>query len=384
MAGLIHPKSMELWNDWAMSRRSRSARPTVPGTGGQGEGGDGPGWILHSRDGESSERVLIALDDADPMSRQGLLGSLPYLRAGIDVLTPAWVRVRRRPLVGQAHHDAAAEETLQALLPELAGPGWERTPFDSPRDVARRETSAVMSLGRHLPGGAAAHVIASRLDVPEYVVQHELLTPYAPPLPVGSRLLAWSEADAEFWRSGREDVRATAVGSQMLWQAAHEERAQVAAASRSEDTGEGAALSERIVFLGEVGRAELPRRQLIQAGARYCIERGGLYRPGPEETGLAARVRHRRWRRRGIEFAPTDVPVPEITSPIVAVLSGHVLLAAARGRDAWIYLPGAPGWVHEYWARYGLHPVGADPTPPPRMPDEEPAARIARILEGTV
>ena len=44
--------------------------------------------------------------------------------------------------------------------------------------------------------------------------------PQAPPLPVGATLLAFSEADAEFWVSGRRDVTTHAVGSQLLYLAA--------------------------------------------------------------------------------------------------------------------------------------------------------------------
>ena len=51
------------------------------------------------------------------------------------------------------------------------------------------------------------------------MVQHGALTPYAPPLPDDCTVLAWSEADGEFWRSGRDDVRIETVGSQLLWEA---------------------------------------------------------------------------------------------------------------------------------------------------------------------
>lgn len=357
MAGLIHPESIELWREWAASRdRARRAKHAVTDAaralrrrGQEPAEASEPAWILHSREGEGEGRLLIAVDSGSPTSRASLLASLPYLNAGIDVIAPQ-----------------------DAVLPELAGEEWSRTPFDSPRDAAREQTAAVVSIGQHLPAGAAAHSIAQRRGLPEFVVQHGALTPYAPPLPRDAALLAWSDADAAFWSTRRSDVRAETVGSQLLWQAAHEDRAPAAPEGWDGD---------RLLFLGQLHGAELPRAVTGGAARAFCRAHDALYRPHPSETDIRSRAQHALWQRRGIALAPTDVALKDLPNPVVAVFSTGVLEAAVRGRDAWVYAPKAPAWVHEFWERYDMRPFGAEPTPAPDATGEEPAAKIARILE---
>lgn len=361
MTGLIHPESLERWNEWqrsrhlarrakqAVSARARAVKSTVrPGPGGAGD--SGPAWTLHRRDGAEQGRVLVAVDSASPTTRASLLSSLPYLRGSVDVLAPSGL-----------------------ALPELTGPDWQRQELPDPIDPARlssADTRAVMSLGHFLAAGAAAHLVARRRDVPEFVVQHGALTPYAPPLPRDATVLCWSEADGAFWRSGRADVRTLEVGSQLLWQAAHEEQV----VPQDDD-------DRRVVFLGQLHGAELPRRVTGGAAVAFCRAHGALYRPHPSEVDAVSRAQHRIWRRRGIDFAATEVSLQALPNPVVAVFSTGVLEAAVRGRDAWVYCPNAPAWVREFWDRYGMRQFGGQPTTAPDTPEEEPAARIARIVE---
>lgn len=397
--GLNHPHSLEDWQRWQDSRHRarrakhalagalRRARPGVRGAeGADGTGAvDGPGaadgpvgtdpvsgagaggataapasaLVLVSRGSEGGgterSRTLICLDSASPTSRASLLSVLPYLTGGIDVLAPVGLD-----------------------LPEVAGPGWAERRFATLEQAAGAAAdaspTAVVSIGQHLAAGAAAHRIARDLDLPEYVVQHGVLTPFAPPLPEGATLLAWSDADVEFWTGRRADTGARTVGSQLLWQAAHE-------AERSPRLDSVLLGSERPVFLGQLHGAELARRVTGGAALRFCREHGGLYRPHPAETDVLSRAQHRLWRRRGIAFADTDAPLRDLPNPVVSVFSTGVLEAAARGSDAWVFAPAAPAWVHELWERYDMRPYGADPTPSPVPDAEEPAARIARILE---
>lgn len=406
--GLIHPESFELWQEWSDSRhRARRAKHAVTGAVGRLRGlrgqradgaaadgipadaasgtapaadgapasGTGPaptttapdatGWTVLSRAAEPLEdlpagsdpsaeppramrRLLIAVDSASPTSRAALLASLPYLRAGVDVLMPAGLE-----------------------LPEIAADSAAWTREDVADPIARfapGTVGAVVSIGQHLRAGAAAHRIAQRGRVREDVIQHGALTPYAPPLPEDARLLAWSEADGEFWRSEREDVGVVSVGSQLLWQAGHE-HAEVDPEARA-------------VFLGQMHGAELPRTVTARTAYRFCRETGAMYRPHPAETDMASRAVHRLMQRRGIEFAPADLPLAQLGMPVVAIFSTGVLEAAARGIPAWVHAPHAPRWVHEFWDRYDMHQVGEEPTPAPESPGEEPAARIARILEA--
>lgn len=350
--GLHHPESLELWQAWERSRhRARRAKHAATGALGAVRGrrrsaagtAPPPAWALHSRDGERPERVLLAVDAGTPSIRAAVLAFLPYLRTGVDVLAPADL--------------------------ELPDPGsWATALADDPARLADgAEPAAVVSIGQHLRLGALAHAIAQRRDVPEHVVQHGALTPFAPPLPRGATLLAWSEADAEFWRSGRRDVRTRTVGSQLLWQAAHD--------------GAAADPAARPVFLGQMHGAELPRRLTARTAYRFCRAHDALYRPHPAETDAASRAVHRALRRAGVAFAPADVPLSALGAPVAAIFSTGVLEAAARGIPAWVWCPDAPGWVHELWRRYDMRPYGASPTPPPDLADGEPASHVARILE---
>lgn len=369
MAGLIHPTDMELWSQWSRSRqRARRARHAVGGAvaavrshlpGRAGTAVDTapvpPAWVLRSRaadaDSAGRRRLLVAVDSATPTSRSSLLAGLLYHRVGVDVLTPVGVE---------------PEETR--------GPEWTATPIRSPREAVDERTGALVSIGQHLAAGAAAHRLARAHDLPEYVIQHGVLTPYAPPLPEGATLLAWSAEDAEFWRSGRGDVTTEVVGSQLLWQAAHEAEAE------PPDIDE-VIESQRPVFLGQLHGAELSRRVTGGAAVRFCAEQDALYRPHPAETDVLSRTQHRLWQRRGMEFAPADVPLRELAHPVVSVFSTGVLEAAARGSHAWVYAPGAPGWVRELWERYDMRFFGAGPTPSPVRSADEPAARIVSLLE---
>ena len=364
--GLNHPESLELWQDWQRSRQKlRRAKHAVAGGAGaarsrlgrgraadhaagapEADAGPAQRWVLSSRDGDGPERVLLAVDSASPTSRAALLSFLPYLRRGVDVLAPVGVE-----------------------LPELEG--WRSETGDDAAALARAgEPGAVVSIGQHLALGATAHALAESTGIRELVVQHGALTPFAPPLPRGATLLAWSDADAEFWLSGRRDVETQTVGSQLLWQAGH-------------DAGD-VDRDARPVFLGQMHGAELPRRLTAGTAYRFCRMHEAIYRPHPAETDALSRAVHALMRRRGIAVAPTDVPLRELTSPVVAIFSTGVLEAAARGVPAWVHCPDAPGWVHEFWRRYDMRPFGGTPTPPLAAAEGEPAVRIAGIIEGSV
>lgn len=355
--GLIHPESMELWQDWSDSRhRARRLKHAV--TGGiarirrRGQGADPPGWQLRSRPAEPdgpAAGTLLVMDSGSPTARASVLTVLPYLRGAVTVLAPAGVS-----------------------LPELEDPAtgtWSSAETTDPAAALTAiDLGAVVTIGAHLAGGALAHDLAGDRSLPSYVVQHGALTPYAPPLPAETTLLAWSDADADFWRSGRTDVQARTIGSQLLWQAAHEQPVQVDPAARP-------------VFLGQLHGAELPRRLTGGAASEFCRAHGALYRPHPAETDVLSRAQHRWMARRGIEFAPLDVPLTELGVPVVAVFSTGVLESAARGIPSWVYGEHMPAWIHELWHRYGMSPWGADPTPAPSVRAEEPAAALATILE---
>ncbi|GAA1731606.1 hypothetical protein [Brachybacterium phenoliresistens] len=370
--GLIHATSLERWEEWERTRhRGRLLKHTLTGALRRQRGDDGaasgPRYVLRSRGGEGP-RLLIAVDSATPTSRASLLTALPYLRGAVDVLAPVGVD-----------------------LPETAGAGWSGSApagmdvEEAARALPGRGITAVVSLGQHLGAGRIAHEHAAASGTAAFVVQHGALTPFAPPLPPETTLLSWSDADGEFWRSGREDITVRTIGSQLLWQARHE-----AGLAGAGTTGAGAAQpapeadpQARPVFLGQLHGAELPRRVTGGAAYTFCRLHDGLYRPHPSETDKLSRATHEVWRRRGVEFAPADVPLREVTSPVVAVFSTGVLEAAARGVPSYVFAPKAPDWVAELWDRYGMRRFGAPrPTPSPLLPSAEPAAALAEILDG--
>lgn len=360
MAGLIHPSSLERWQEWQSTRhRARQVKHVVTGALRSRRGTHQlPGLVLHSREGEGSSRLLIGLDSASPTSRSSLLTALPYLLIGVDVLSPAGVD-----------------------LPELSGPEWthERIEPATTTDEQRRRLAvvldkrgigAVLTLGQHLAAGRAVHQWALATDTASAVVQHRVLTPFAPPLPPRTTLLAWSDADAEFYRSGRADVEVRTVGSQLLWQAGKESAEEVEVAGA------------RPVFLGQMHGAELPRRTTAGIATAFCRAEGALYRPHPSEVDVLSRTAHRVMRRRGVEFQDSSVPLHEVGAPVVGIFSTGVLEAAARGIPSWVTGEKVPTWVRELWDRYDMRRWGGDPTPALTAGADEPSRLIAQILEG--
>lgn len=402
---LIHPRSLERWQEWQESRhRARRAKHAVTGavsgvtgavrsrlggsaaanagstSGPTGETSvDGGRFTRLSREGVGTgeRRVLLGVDSASPTSRASLLTALPYLDAGVDVLLPTDVPLDRLPELGEAG-------------------SWtiERSD-DASRLLEGRGIGAVATLGQHLEVGRLAHRWAQGAAVPAAVVQHGALTPFAPPLPPDTTLLAWTDADGAFYRSGRDDLEIRTIGSQLLWQAAHEGDGEdpaaganggaTAGAGASAGARTGSSADGRPVFLGQMHGAELARRLTATVPYSFCREEGALYRPHPAEVDVLSRSVHAVMRRRGIVFHDTAIPLRQIDGPVVGIFSTGVLEAAVRGLPAYVVGRQMPEWVHEFWVRYDMRPWrrgGGDPTPAPEVGADEPARLVAQFLEG--
>ena len=334
--GLRHPLDLVAWQRWQQSRhRLRQVRHAVrPRPGPAPER-----FVLTTYDAEP--RLLVAIDSSSPTSHASLVEPLTHLDLPFAVLSHG-----AAPTVpGQRHIDT--REVDAGLPPALRG------------------LRAVVSLGHHLPRGEVAHAWARDLGITSLVVQHGALTPYAPPLPRGARLLAWSEEDADFWRSGRTDVRTDIVGSQLLWRAGSQRPAGGADAP--------------LTYLGQMHAAELPRARLVRAAAAFCRAHDAVYRPHPSEHDRLSRLAHHGYQGLGIRV-DGSAPLAHLGGPVVSVFSTGVLEAAAQGRDAWVDFPRPPAWLGEFWERYGLRRSGGPPTPAPVRPEREPARRIAEIL----
>lgn len=341
---LVHPRSLERWQEWRSHRRVpgiHRARPAAPA--------ETSGYVLHTREGEGDARTLLGIDTVEGAVHGGLPAVLPYLQGTAHVLTPAAL-------------------TLEAL----AGPEWTHRRLSAPDEgLDALGLTSVLTLGWEHEVGRALHAWAREAEVPGAVVQHDVLTPFAPPLPPETTLLAWSTQDGRYHRAGREDVEVRVVGSQRLWQARHDA------------AGSAGPTEERPVFLGQLDQPALPRRLTLGAADSACRSTTALYRPGPGETGRLARAAHALLRRRGIELQDPALPLAEQARPVIAVFSADLLEAAVRGMPAWVHAPrGAPGWLAEHWERYDLRRLGGEATPAPAVGADEPARLIAQILEG--
>ena len=338
--GLIHPSDLDAWQGWHESRkrlrrhtrRVRPAAPAVPATAS----------LLLPPGGEADVVVVVEATHASVVQAVAApLCHLPVARTAV-VCPPGWA-----PPAGYADHSGHAVE---------------------PGDVQHHVSpSVVLSAGHYSALGAAGLAVSQRSGAGFFVSQHGALTPYAPPLPPEARLLAWSEADAEFWRSGRRDVSHQVVGSQLLWQVGQQERG-----PRTDD-------GQALTYLGQLHAAELSRSRLSHAAADFCRRHAATYRPHPSERDKLSRWTHAGYRRLGIPVDGSPA-LSASAGPVVSVFSTGVLEAATQGRAAWVDFPRPPAWLGEFWERYGMHRFGGDPTPAPPVPETEPARRIAEIL----
>ena len=227
----------------------------------------------------------------------------------------------------------------------------------------------VIAAGHYLPVGEWAYTLACQQGWTFNVVQHGLLTPYAPPLPKDSTLLAFSEADAEFWISGRSDITSEVVGSQLFFEAA--QQAQL---------GSTTEVSDGLVFLGQMHGAELPRLSFAKSSYEFCQKNGAVYRPHPSERDKISTLTHKLWAKKGIKIDTSARPLNQSNTPVVSIFSTGVLEAAIRGVPSWVYHSNPPAWLKEFWDRYGMKQWGGEPTAAPAQPELEPALAIAQYI----
>jgi len=315
--------------------------------------------LLYTRG--TKPQVLIVMDSFSPTNRNAILEPLKHLNA-VDVAL--WVpEDASEYLDGQyaSEHYSRKDWTEQ----EISGDELMRLLPD---------IRIVLSAAQFLSRGAVAYEFSRAIGAEYWMVQHGLLVPQAPPLPVGCTLLAFSEADAEFWASGRRDVTTHAVGSQLLYLAA--QKAAGAEAQKQNDL--------EPIFLGQMHGAELPRASFAYASHSFLKKFGGTYRPHPSEKDKLSVLTHKLWEKEGIRIDRSGTPLNEVPNPVVSIFSTGVLEAAIRGIPAWVYHPAPPAWLVEFWDRYGMNQWGQEPTPAPVQPKKEPAQRIAELMIETL
>ena len=315
--------------------------------------------LLYTRG--TKPQVLIVMDSFSPTNRNAILEPLKHLDA-VDVAL--WV----------------PEDASEYLDGQYASERYSRKDW-SEQEISGDELMRllpdiriVLSAAQFLGRGAAAYEYARAIGAEYWMVQHGLLVPQAPPLPVGCTLLAFSEADAEFWASGRRDVTTHAVGSQLLYLAA--QKAAGAEVQKQNDL--------EPIFLGQMHGAELPRASFAYASHSFLKKFGGTYRPHPSEKDKLSVLTHKLWEKEGVRIDRSGTPLNEVPNPVVSIFSTGVLEAAIRGIPAWVYHPAPPAWLVEFWDRYGMNRWGSEPTPAPVQPEKEPARRIAELIIETL
>ena len=299
---------------------------------------------------------------AAPSATMYLPTGVPRTLVVLDLLTPSCRFAAHDPL---RHFDAETTAVLSSLPdPELPTSGsWTATPWNGGLD---RSIEQVLSLGSYLGLSAQVKTLTRGSDVRFNVVQHGLLTPWSPPAAQGDHLLAWTHADAEYWRSRTPGVTTEVVGSQMLWNATQLPAATV--------------VDERPVMLGQLHGIELRKDDALRAYLRFCRGEGVSYRPHPNEADALSRGAHRVMRAAGIDFETSGRPLVDLGRPVVSIFSTGSLEAAHRGLPAWVTHPSPPGWVRDFWSRYKLRTWGSEPTQAWHRPEREPAAEVARAL----
>lgn len=340
MTGLRYPEDLEAWWRWEASRhrlrglvaRARTARSGVE---------ERP--IAH---------LLVPVEEPDVL-------------VVVDVWSPSCRSAIGHPLEAMDQRRVAVLTSLPEVV-EHYRRGRDDVVFTDPEQLPRSLRS-ILTLGSFNDLAGRVEPWARRHDVRYLVVQHGLLTPWTPPLNPGAHLLAWSEADADYWSAGRRDITSQVVGSQMLWQAALQPRATLT--------------SEEPVMLGQLHGTELGRADKLGVYTSFCRRTGAGYRPHPNERDLLSRVQHRVMRRAGVVFEESGQPIIDLGRPVVSIFSTGTLEAAQRGLPAWVHHPRPTAWVRDFWHRYGLSPYGEEPTPMAPLPATEPAQAIARAAQ---
>ena len=288
--GLNYPLDIDAWAAWQKKQNAlRWAKTEAAGFFRRNRGNTQQGPAsgrLYVRG--SVPRVLIVLDSFSPTSCSALLEPLKYLS-----------------IIGLAIWCPNANGTPAALAEYLTDEWEERSLSATELTKTLPGVRIVLSLGHYLQLGRAAYQHAHTVGAEYWVVQHGLLVPAAPPLPVGCTLLAFSDADAEFWMSGRRDVRAFTVGSQLLYNA------------NQKSLGVPVESSGAPIFLGQMHGAELPRSSYVNVSYRFIKKHNAIYRPHPSETDKLSRATHALWERQGIPIDRSGVPLNELPNPVV-------------------------------------------------------------------
>lgn len=339
--GLIFPREIDEWRNWQQSRRRlRNLKNTI-------------------------------LSPKPPEYWAYLQGGNPQLVIAIDSLTPTSISALLKPL--QCLKKVGVLVISSVDLSSALQDGWDELCFHQREEEILNFASdfsnlrLACALGHFLPAGKLTWNLTQAKNFQFLVVQHGLLSPFAPPLPESSTLLAFSESDAHFWKSGRSDVSSEVVGAQIIWEAQQHEAKGLS--------------SETPLFLGQLHGAEIRRSISTSTAQSFWKKTGGSYRPHPAEQDVLSRIQHRMWERQGFEIDKSTTSLVDLRRPVVSIFSTGVIEAAAAGIPSWVMCSKQISWVEEFWDRYGMSKWGSEPTAPPLQLKVEPALAIASSLQ---
>lgn len=299
----------------------------------------------------------------------------PRVLVGLDARSTSHLAAVLRPVESLVEEGAAVLSSVPVddLLPsgewrvrQWVGPA---TGLAGVRELA--DVRSVWSAGHFLPAGEAAYAFSVRRDLPFGVVQHGLITPFAPPLPYRAHALVWTVEDADYWRAGRSDVTVRTVGSQLLADARRPWADQLVTERAVRWHGRPP------VYLGQLHGIELNVWRMAAAAYLTCRRTGAVYRPHPSERDALSRLLHRLWRAGGITVDAGVGRIADLEAPLIGVFSTGILEAAASGLPAYVDYPRPPAWLMEFWERNRMGRVGGAPTAPPPAPETNPAAAVA-------
>ncbi len=292
----------------------------------------------------SDAAVVIAIDGVSPTITSSLLRPAALLRdraIDVSILAPARFAGELSER-GFDFHGPITERAAEALRPGV-----------------------VLATQHSTQTGALAWRVAERASVPFVVVQHGVVTPYAPPLPERSRLFAWSDSDGVYWSRGVHGVEVAVFGSQLIYEAGLQ---RVPGGGRADAT----------CFLGQLHGPELARRTTRRTVTALARQTSLAYRPHPDERDLRSTITHRLWKTRGVELLAGSQSLVDASRGrnVVGIFSTGILEAAAAGIPAFRFCVDPPRWLGELWDRYEMAPYEGEQGTVVSVPSVEPAHRI--------
>ena len=180
-SGLLFPEDLNQWYAWQRStNRIGNVKHTIKQVASWGKLShiSAPSRIFLSSRGSRPSQLVVALDSIGATSLKALIEPLAYTDVAATVIS---------------HND---------ITHYLPGEDWYVEEILLSEALNQLNPQVVLSAGHYLDLGSVTFELALHIGADYVVSQHGLNTPFAPPLAPSTHLLAFSQADAEFWIAG--------------------------------------------------------------------------------------------------------------------------------------------------------------------------------------